>query len=275
MVWKLRVGGEWIYLYLLLEFQARSDRWMALRMQVYVGLLCQDLVRRHDLTPQGKLPPVLPAVLYHGAARWSASTDLAALMLAPPPGLAPLQPAQRYLLIDQGSYDPAALAAQANLAAALFRLERSRSYQDLSHVVASLVEWLKGHEHEALRTSLARWIVSRLRRQIKSTTMPSLTDLSEVQTMIAQQFETWAEEWEYSGMQKGLQQGRQEGLEQGRKEGQLQADRMRLQLLLQKRFGNVPPVIAARIASARPAQIDGWFERLFDAASLADLFALQ
>lgn len=45
MVWKVRLAGDWIYVYLLLEFQSRSDPWMALRMQVYVGLLYQDLVR--------------------------------------------------------------------------------------------------------------------------------------------------------------------------------------------------------------------------------------
>ena len=31
MVWKVRLSGEWIYIYLLLEFQSRSDPWMALR----------------------------------------------------------------------------------------------------------------------------------------------------------------------------------------------------------------------------------------------------
>ncbi|OEZ57674.1 Rpn family recombination-promoting nuclease/putative transposase [Duganella sp. HH105] len=51
MVWRAKVGGEWVYVYILLEFQARSDRWMALRMQVYVGLLLQDLVRKRLADP--------------------------------------------------------------------------------------------------------------------------------------------------------------------------------------------------------------------------------
>lgn len=37
--------GAWLYLYLLLEFQSRSDRWLALRLMNYAGLLWQDLVR--------------------------------------------------------------------------------------------------------------------------------------------------------------------------------------------------------------------------------------
>lgn len=277
MVWKLRLGDEWLYLYILLEFQARTDPWMALRMQVYVGLLCQDLVKRRELGPQGKLPPVLPIVLYHGAAPWRASADLAELLLTPPPGLAPLQPAQRYLLIDRGRYDSALLATQANLVAALFRLEHSRNWQDIHGVVASLLAWLHEDEHASLRASLARWIVARLRRQLKNTKIPVSIDLPEVHAMITQEFETWADELEYNGLQKGLQQGRREGLErgleQGRQEGKLQAERARLHLLLQKRFGSLPPVVAAQIEAAQRVQIEQWFDRLFDARDLDEIFA--
>jgi predicted transposase/invertase (TIGR01784 family) len=58
MVWKVRLDGEWLYLYILLEFQSRSDLWMALRMFVYVGLMYQDLVKRHELPESGQLPSV-------------------------------------------------------------------------------------------------------------------------------------------------------------------------------------------------------------------------
>lgn len=75
MVWKIRLRGEWFYIYLLLEFKSVPDRWMALRIQVYVGLLYQDLVARKETAPEGKLPPVLPIVLYNGHAPWR-SADL-------------------------------------------------------------------------------------------------------------------------------------------------------------------------------------------------------
>ena len=44
VVWRLRLqgSGDWVYLYLLLEFQSTVDRYMALRMSVYTGLLYQD-----------------------------------------------------------------------------------------------------------------------------------------------------------------------------------------------------------------------------------------
>ncbi len=34
LVWRVRLRGEWIYVYLLLEFQSQPDPFMALRMLV-------------------------------------------------------------------------------------------------------------------------------------------------------------------------------------------------------------------------------------------------
>lgn len=86
IIWRVKVGGEWIYLYLLIEFQSRVDKYMALRMMVYGGLLYQDLIKRGDVLADGRLPPLLPIVLYNGGPRWSAVTDVAEL-IPPVPGL--------------------------------------------------------------------------------------------------------------------------------------------------------------------------------------------
>src|SRR5258705_10681655 len=59
VVWKIRLADNWLYLYLLLEFQSAPDPLMALRMHVYLGLLLQDLCRRKEFGPSGKLPWVL------------------------------------------------------------------------------------------------------------------------------------------------------------------------------------------------------------------------
>ncbi len=267
MVWGLRVGGEWLYVYLLLEFQACNDHWMALRMQVYVGLLCQDLVRRHQLTSGGRLPPVLPIVLYSGSEPWSASTTLTGVMLAPPSGLAPFQPRQRYLLIDQRRCGTAHPAQERNLVAALFSLERTRERADLERVVSDLSEWLRAPHNASLRSSVARWIAARLRYQLKLTNMVTTRDLSEVQIMITQQFETWADQLLYEGRQEGQQEGRQEGFEQGR----LATEKNRLIWMLQKRFGPLPAPVGARIATAPVEMIEQWFDRLFEAATLDEV----
>ena len=83
MVWRIRWEGEgtpsegrpgdrrpserhWLYVYLLLEFQSRVERFMAVRMLNYLSLLYLDLVKQRELTENDKLPPVLPLVLYNG-----------------------------------------------------------------------------------------------------------------------------------------------------------------------------------------------------------------
>jgi predicted transposase YdaD len=75
VVWRVRWGEDWIYLYLLLEFQSTVEAYMAVRILTYVGLLYQDLIRTRQLAADGRLPPVLAIVLYNGAARWRAPED--------------------------------------------------------------------------------------------------------------------------------------------------------------------------------------------------------
>jgi hypothetical protein len=84
IVWRVKVGGEWLYLYLLIEFQSSVDKYMALRMMVYVGLLYQDLIKRSEVLADGRLPPILPILLYNGSQRWTAATDIADLIPAVP-----------------------------------------------------------------------------------------------------------------------------------------------------------------------------------------------
>ncbi len=50
IIWRVRWRDRWLYVYLLLEFQATVDSFMALRILVYVGLLYQDLLRENKLT---------------------------------------------------------------------------------------------------------------------------------------------------------------------------------------------------------------------------------
>ena len=85
----------------------------AVRILVYSGPLCQDLLRA---APTEALPPVLPVVLHHGAGRWTAPEAVAGLAVPGGALLAPYPPApaQRYcaalldtngasiILIDRG-----------------------------------------------------------------------------------------------------------------------------------------------------------------------------
>ncbi len=57
-IWRVRLGGSWVYVYLLIEFQS-TDQYMAVRLLTFVGLLYQDLQKTGQLLHDGMLPPVL------------------------------------------------------------------------------------------------------------------------------------------------------------------------------------------------------------------------
>ena len=53
---------------MLLEFQSRDDRYMALRILSYTSLLYQELVRNQASEASRWLPAVVPVVPYNGTA---------------------------------------------------------------------------------------------------------------------------------------------------------------------------------------------------------------
>jgi flagellar biosynthesis/type III secretory pathway protein FliH len=224
VIWRVSFEGEWLYVYLLIEFQSTIDRFMAVRILVYLGLLYQDLIRIGHVTGERQLPPVLPVVLYNGNRRWNAPEEISELIVPVPGGLDRYRPQLRYLLVDEGRYADSELAVQRNLAAALFRLEKSRGPDDVQQVLAALVEWLEAPEQSSLRRAFTVW----LKRVFLPGRMPGvalleLNDLQEVRSMLSERVIEWTEQWKQQGLEegrlKGLQEGRQEGLQEGRQEG--------------------------------------------------------
>lgn len=266
VVWRVKADERWVYLYLLIEFQSRIDRFMALRMLVYVGLLYQDLVRGKQLGPDGLLPPVLPIVLYNGEPRWKAATSLDALLPRVPAFLAPLQPSMRYLLIDEGACTPATFARlPRNLVAAIFQLEQPHTLDGVQRIVAEVEAATRDPEYATVRRVIAIWLRAALRRNRKSPILlPELDDLQELKIMLSQRIEKWAKEFQAEGEKKGRIEGRLEG----RMEGEARM----LERLLSRRFGELPPWIRQRLSSASEVQLEQWGEAVIDAESLTAIF---
>ena len=262
VVWRVKSGEEWLYLYLLIEFQSRSDRFMALRMMVYVGLLYQDLIRNKQLGPHGLLPPVLPIVLYNGERRWHAPVSLAELLPKPPAFLAPLQAQMRYLLIDEGAIPAETLARlPQNLVAAIFQLEQPHTLEGVQRIVAEVEATTRDPEYATVRRVIAIWLRAALRRNRKSPILlPELDDLQELKIMLSQRIEKWAKEFEAEGEKKGRMEGRMEG------------EVRMLERQLTRRFGELPSWIRQRLSSASEAQLEHWSEAVLDAESLTAIF---
>jgi predicted transposase/invertase (TIGR01784 family) len=258
VVWRVRADGQWVYLYILIEFQSTVDPFMAVRIMTYVGLLYQDLIRQKDILPGRKLPPVLPIVLYNGDAKWTAATDMAALIPRVPGLVSKYLPKLEYLLIDESQYSEADLSKLQNLVAAVIRFERPETPAALMNLIDLLNDWLAGNPE--LKRTFAIWIRAVLLRQSKHTlVLPKVQDLKELKMTLAKRFDAWAQQYEQKGLEKGLE----EGIEKG--------EAILLQRQLARRFGPLPAEALTRIATASAAELELWGDRVLDAASLDDV----
>jgi hypothetical protein len=265
IIWRVWVAGDWLYVYLLLEFQSRVDPWMAVRVMVYTGLLYQDLIKCGAVPEGALLPPVFPLVLYNGAGRWTAARDIADLITPLPNALTSYRP-QHHYLIDEGRIGPDTLEQAGSVAAELVRLETlaKDGPAALRPILHRLTTRLQGSRYDSLRRALTVWFVRvLLRRVMPGESLPEIHELQEVETMLAEYVEAWTEKWK----REGLLAGRLEGEREGRLEGK----RDMLKRLLRHRFGDLPPWASARIDEANIAQLDAWVDRIFAAETLETL----
>lgn len=261
ILWRVRFRERWLYLYLLLEFQSSVDPFMAVRLLTYLGLLYQDLIRQRATTDSGRLPPVLPIVLYNGKRRWMAATELLDLIEPAPGRLRDYAPRLRYLLLDEGAIDESAPWALRNLVAALFRLEKSRGTEPLQDALTALIQWLDAPEQTGLRRAFTVWIKRvLLPARLPGVNFPEIGDLLEVKTMLAESVIEWTQDWKRQGIEEGWREGRRAG------ESRL------LERLLVKRFGPLDEATQARLQTATIAELEFWGERVLDAPCLSDVF---
>ena len=217
VIWRVKFQDQWLYVYLLLEFQSTVDKFMAVRMLTYVGLLYQDLIKSKQLPENEKLPPVMPIVLYNGNRPWNAAKSISELLQPVPASLQTFQPQQKYWLIDEGRYSATELEKVENLTAAIIRAELADGQEQFAKVAANLNVWLVRPEQDNLRRAIKEWLLSLIKNRMPDIKVDELRNLTEIETMLARD---WSEKW--------ITQGKTEG------------ESILLNKLFTKRFGKLP-----------------------------------
>ena len=213
-VWRIHRRGRWLYLLVLLEFQSTDEPRMALRILTYTSLLYQELVRNDALEARELLPAVLPVVLYTGAARWRAAVEVGELIAPVGAELAPYQPSQRYLVVDERHVGAEDLPVR-NLMGAVLGLEQSRGPEDLERVVEKLVEWLRDSHDGELKRAFTDW-VWRLARHFEpgdAEPVPVRT-LEGVRMTLEERVAEWPKQWFREGREQGIREGIEKMAEQ-------------------------------------------------------------
>ena len=261
IIWRLRWGTEWIYIYLLLEFQSTVDNYMAVRMMTYTGLLYQDLIKARQLPDSGQLPPVLPLVLYNGSKRWQAAQDIEDLIQSQPEGLADYRPRMRYLILDEGQFNDQQLKPLKNLVAGLFRLENAQTAEDIRTIMETTKQWYDEQDLAELQRALVIWLKRvLLPARLPGIEIPEVNTVQEMNTMLAERVVEWTKEWK--------EQGIEQGIEQGKRQGEVRL----LKHQLTRRFGDLPAWAESRLENATTEMLEQWGERILDAATPEEVF---
>jgi predicted transposase YdaD len=259
IIWKFRRkdGEEPVAVYILLEFQARPDPSMPVRLMGYEGLFYQSLMA--DLPPAAwrKLPPVIPIVVYNGMEPWSVATDLGSLIRGLDPSAEIYRPQLRYRLVNEAAYDQQALEALNSPVADLFRIEKSGDWQEVLAGVSQLRRSIPAEEislRRAFETWLQKVILPRFGLSLKD--VSATLTLEELETMLAENIDRWN------------RQIREEGRQEGRQEGEARV----VLRLLRLKFGPLAPEVEERVRSADADRLLEWSERVLTAERLQDIF---
>lgn len=265
LLWRVR-RPDGSPVYLLIEVQSRPDRFMALRMLAYVALIAQDLAASEKLTPDGRIPEVIPLVVYTGDRRWGHPAEVAECFA----GTGPHRPRMRFRLVDQRRYPPDRLRRAPGPVGALFLLECHRTPAELEQGVRLLVRRLAAPEDGPLRRAFLVWLQAVLLpgRDIPEEEIPSLLDLQELRSML----ETRVREWNRQLRAEGRREGRKEGRREGKAEGRGDGEAAVLVRQLETRFGPLDEIVRARVRRATSEQRLAWATRVLTAGSLDEVF---
>jgi len=267
LIYEVRLAGRLVLMYVLVEHQSTIDPWMPLRLLRYVVRLWERW--RSDHPDARRLPPVLPIVLYHGATPWTAPTSLSDLVDLPEAhreALGRYQPALTIELQDLTAWDDeaiAALSSTATVRASLLFLRDIRS--------PALREMLR-RAHELLRAVCdedpsLRSVHLLLEYVLRAGEDVDLADLRVVSRALGPAMEdevmTLAQQLEEQAEQRGVEKGMVDGR------------RDLLRRLLRLRFGALPDRVEARVSRGTAEELDRWAERVLDAGSAGEVFAVE
>ena len=257
VLWRDKGQKQWLYIYLLLEFQSSVDRFMPLRVNIYSSMLLDDLRKKNQLTPNGKLPPVFPLVLYNGERKWTAPLELSELIDSIPGQIHLYQPNIRYALLEERAFEGEPLPEVKNLVSALFGLENSKKPEDIQRILTALIEWLKQPEQTGLRRNFTVWIKRvLLPARVPGVQFEQVHDLHEVHSMLAERVISWTEEWKQEGIEQGI----------------VLADANTLRRQLAHRFGPLSEESEEKISLATKQQLELWLDNILDAKTLDEVF---
>jgi predicted transposase YdaD len=272
---RLRQGGD-AFLWVLFEHQSSVEWWMSWRM-LRMMLDTLEAWRVHNPAAL-RMPPVLPVVLYQGAAPWTAPTSLAELYELSDDARRDLGEyllSFRYVLDNlQATPDEDITTRDVDVVTrvSLVTMKYARSEELLEQLVAlarrgDLDALLSTEQGGAWWRRVVRYILAVSESLDLATLAQALTPITGPEmkeTML-----TYGQKMELELLAKVTKQARETVTKEAREE----ATRDLLLRLLTRRFGSLPADTVERVRQAGTHELEHWADRILDASSLEDMFA--
>ena len=153
LIFKVNLGGENAYIYILMEFQSSPDKAIPVRMLNYITMFYDYLLRQ---SKAGKLPPVLPLLIYNGRRDWNVPLKLEELIEPYIPER--YIPHFEYLPIIEKNYSDETLSEINNLISTIMLIENSRDEEKLLKHVRRVAECVRKEHIEDIRL-FSKWFV--------------------------------------------------------------------------------------------------------------------
>lgn len=145
IVWRLKWRDEWVYIYIIIEFQSDEDETMPVRIMSYLSLLYLNLLANKNLGygVKKKLPIVLPIVLYNGKYDWNVTKNIQDIIEdTQDNSLQKYIPKLSYYLIDEirpnANEKDSVFTGLTNSVIATMKLQRAVSREDFNKLTEEL-----------------------------------------------------------------------------------------------------------------------------------------
>lgn len=247
LIYKIKLHGKTIYIYVLLEFQSRVDRFMVIRVLHYISSFYMDYKANHKRIK--KLPAIFPIVLYNGKRRWTAVRSIAEL-IEREPALGEYALHFNYLLLNEKGYTRKHLLAIRNIVSTLFLAE---AHYDINLLEIELLNLYDQEEDKQAVSLFLNWFrqlalygkvapadyeqldyVYRTKEEVQTMLV---TTLEQERKKIYQQGEAAGiAKGEAAGLAKGEAAGIAKGEAAGLAKGRIETQQQMIRQLLQFRF---------------------------------------
>ena len=173
MIWRLKYNNQWLYVYIILEFQSNVDYSMPVRIMSYMAELWLSLLNNSntEYAKSHKIPPILPIVLYNGVEDWDAALNVADILQDKSVNGISVE----YYLIDEIHPEKNKKNALEdgifNSVTALIQIERTKGADNLTDVLKEIAKKLDTKEKlqnfKTLIRFIRRFLSTRFNQDVK------------------------------------------------------------------------------------------------------------